>query len=267
MYFCASATTALSEAVAAEQPAEVGAGAVQPGRRGGARPVAGRRRRVRLMRNRAWISLIRAWTWVTPSTAPPRRRRSSAAFRPARPVTRSSTARSSAASSACWQRDLVALAQLLQALGALGGRGPLRADELGLLRLRGGQRAGVGGVGGGRAHAASCRARSRWTDSERGSTASASAVSYSVGPAVGVGGGVRGLRRGGRGGPLLGAAQLQDRLQPEGGALHEPLHDPLHPLPRLGRRGRLTHRLLQERLDRRARAARARSTRASVPGW
>ena len=163
------------------------------------------------------------------------------------------------------QRDLVALAQLLQALGALRGRRPLRADELGLLRLRGRQGARVGRVGRGRAH-------QRHAEHEVGRRQHAGEDRPGQrrlvlgGPAVGVGGGVRGLGRGGRRGPLLGAAQLEDRLQPEGGALHEPLtircshsHDSA---------GGVDSPIGCCRNDSIAGAScRARSTRASVPDW
>src|SRR5215207_8008177 len=78
MYFCASETTAASDAVPADElqselvpvvpsrPAAEAADAqfedVEVVRAG-------------LMRKRAWISAIRVCTWLTPSTAPPRSRR------------------------------------------------------------------------------------------------------------------------------------------------------------------------------------------------
>ena len=83
MYFCAWATTALSDAVppdvvdavapADSRPAVAAALAQSP------EPVE----RVEY-RKRDWISLIRLWTAVTPSTGPPRGRRWRCGDRPGR---------------------------------------------------------------------------------------------------------------------------------------------------------------------------------------
>src|SRR3954453_15734332 len=72
MYFCAWARTALSEAVA---PAPVELDAVAPSPAAAAALAQSPEMVDRVeYRKRDWISLMRLWTGVTPSRAPPRRR-------------------------------------------------------------------------------------------------------------------------------------------------------------------------------------------------
>jgi hypothetical protein len=71
MYFCASATTALSEVVAVELPEEVALVAFRPAAAAALAQSPEPVERAEY-RKRDWISLIRVWTWVTPSTGPPR---------------------------------------------------------------------------------------------------------------------------------------------------------------------------------------------------
>jgi hypothetical protein len=73
MYCCACETTALSEADAVELPDESADVEFRPAV---AAALAQSPELVDLVeyRKRDWISLIRLWTCVTPSTGPPRRR-------------------------------------------------------------------------------------------------------------------------------------------------------------------------------------------------
>src|SRR3954449_4658621 len=134
---------------------------------------------------RCWISAIRDCAAVTPSTAP---------------------------------HLAVPISQPFERLGPLRRRRPLGADQLGLLGRGGGQGALGGGILGGHPQ-----------QGHRGQKAARRRRGGRAGPGEGglpLRGAPVGLRRGVRrfggslgGCPFLGAAQLQDRLQPEGGAL------------------------------------------------
>ena len=119
-------------------------------------------------------------------------------------------------------RLLVSIAETFQALGALGGGGPLRAHEFGLLGRGRGQGPGVRGIGG--RGAQQRHGGEELPGGQRPGEDGGRERRLVVGGAtVGVSGRARRLRRGRSGGTLLRAAQLEHRLQPERGPLHADL--------------------------------------------